>query len=151
MVAPPKNGEQRGWAQTLRYTWILVGVVFLYVAATVALRWRENRQLEQEAARKASARQAESDRRAVEALGGASLKIIAFYAAPPEIRRGDRTQICYGVANAAAVSIEPPLEAVWPSYSRCVDAKPRKNTTYTLTATDAAGDTQTAQVAVRVR
>jgi len=49
------------------------------------------------------------------------------------IRRAETVQICYGVANAKTVTLKPQPNAVWPSYSRCVDVKPQKTTTYTLT------------------
>ena len=40
---------------------------------------------------------------------------------------------------------------MWPSYARCVDVTPKKDTTYTLTIADAAGNTKSATVAVKVR
>jgi len=84
-------------------------------------------------------------------LGGNQFAILNFYASPGEIRRGETAQLCYGVSNAKTVRIEPQTSAVWPSYSRCVDVAPKKDTTYTLTAEDAAGHIKTATVTVKVR
>ncbi len=151
MFAGPKEGERRGWNRALRYSWLAVGVVFLYVAGTVLLRWQENRKIDLENARKAAAQQAAEDRRAVESMGGNRFEILAFYATPPQVRRGDRVQLCYAVANAVSVKIDPEVEALRPSYSRCVDVFPRKSTTFTLSAVDAAGNTKTASAEVRVR
>ena len=145
------KSQQESWGRALRYTWIMVAAVFLYVAATAALRWQENREIERESQRKAAAKRAEEDRRTFEAMGGNRFEILAFYSTPQQIRRGERSQLCHGVSNAATVSITPVIEPVRPSYGRCVDVFPRKDTTYTLTATYAAGHTQTATAAVRVR
>ena len=151
MFRESEESRERGWVRALRYTWIVVAAVFLCVAATIALRWQENRRIDHENQQKADARRAEEDRRTFEAMGGNRFEILAFYSAPPQIRPGERSQLCYGVSNAAAVSITPGVEPVRPSYGRCVDVFPRKDTTYTLTATDAAGHTQTATAAVHVR
>ena len=84
-------------------------------------------------------------------FGGKELAIQDFYASPGEIRRGETVQLCYGVANAKTVKLEPQPNPVWPSYSRCVDVTPTKSTTYTLTITDAAGNTRTQSLEVKVR
>jgi len=140
-----------GWIKFVRYSWLGVLAVFLYMAGTVALRWRENREIDRENEQKAAAKRGEEDRRAFEAMGGNRFEILAFYSSPAEIHRGERSQLCYGVSNAQTVSIAPDVEPVRPSYGRCVDVFPRKDTTYTLTATDASGNTRTATAAVRVR
>jgi hypothetical protein len=67
------------------------------------------------------------------------------------VRRGETVQLCYGVANAKTVTLVPQDNPVWPSYSRCVDVKPAKTTTYTLTATDAAGHAVTQNLEIKVR
>ena len=151
MFEEPENGERSGLAKALRYSWFAVAVVFLYVAGLMLWRWQQNREFEQEIERKASAHQREEDRTTVEAMGGNRFEILAFYASPPQVHRGDRVQLCYGVSNATTVKIEPGVEPVPPSYSRCVNVFPRKDTSYTLAATDAAGYTIMATAAVRVR
>jgi len=91
------------------------------------------------------------DERTFEMMGGDRFEILDFYASPGVIARGESAQLCYGVSNANSVEIAPPAEPVYPSYGQCVDVSPRKDTTYTLTARDAAGHTKTASVTLRVR
>ena len=66
---------------------------------------------------------------------GNGVRILQFYG-PREISSGAKVEICYGVVNAANVSLDPPVERVWPSLSRCFDVIPAKSTRYTLTAED---------------
>ena len=91
------------------------------------------------------------DRAFTKTYGGTSLTILTFYAAPPVIRAGKTTQLCYGVSNAKSVRIEPAVEYVWPSYSRCLKTAPSGDTVYTLIAEDDSGHTKTATVTVHVR
>ena len=42
--------------------------------------------------------------------------------------------LCYGVDNAKAVRIQPPVDKVWPALSRCLAIAPFTATTYILTA-----------------
>jgi hypothetical protein len=59
--------------------------------------------------------------------------------------------LCYGVAMAESVRIEPAVEGVGPALSRCVETKPiRKTTTYTLRAAGKNGAEATSTVAVAV-
>src|ERR1700732_2555562 len=41
--------------------------------------------------------------------GNGQLKVLEFYANPTETRAGSRALVCYGVSNAASVTIEPSL------------------------------------------
>jgi hypothetical protein len=88
---------------------------------------------------------------AVEQLGGKEFAILSFYASPKVIARGESAQLCYGVANAKSIKLEPQSQPVWPSVARCVDVSPTKSTTYTLTIEDAAGKTQSQDVEIKVR
>jgi hypothetical protein len=65
---------------------------------------------------------------------GKSVKILQFYAEAREIAPGAKTIVCYGVVNATALRLDPPVEKVWPAVSRCFDVTPTKSTHYTLTA-----------------
>jgi hypothetical protein len=114
-------------------------------------RWQENRQIERKTALETVQKQLENDRAAVQQFGGKELAIQDFYAIPVAIRRGEKTQLCYGVANAKNVKLEPQSNPVWPSYSRCVDVAPTKDTIYTLTIEDAAGNRKSQTVEVKVR
>jgi hypothetical protein len=151
MFEPHEEDKASGLATFLRYSWLVVIAGLLYVGGTIFFRWRENRAIDQEMQRKAAAKTAEEDRRIVEGMGGNRFEILSFYATGSTIRRGDSAQLCYGVSNAASVRIDPPVESLRPSYSRCLDVSPRKTTTYTLTAVDAQGNTKTATAVVRVR
>ncbi|HUA00864.1 MAG TPA: hypothetical protein VMB02_11090 [Candidatus Aquilonibacter sp.] len=91
------------------------------------------------------------DAQAVESMGGNHFEILAFYANPPVISRGDNADLCYSVSNAKSVTLEPQSSPVWPSYEHCVSVLPRKTTTYMLTATDAAGHTKSASITVEVQ
>lgn len=62
------------------------------------------------------------------------VRITQFYASPANPSKGQKTLICYGVENATEVRIDPPVDRVWPSLSRCLELHPSKTVTYTLTA-----------------
>ena len=135
----------------LLYSSIVLGIALLVVGWILFSRWQENRQIEARNREEAARKQRESDRAALEQLGGKELAIQSFYANPGVVHRGESVQLCYGVANAKTVKLEPQPNPVWPSYARCVDVTPKKDTTYTLTIADAAGNTKSATVAVKVR
>jgi len=129
---------------------ILTGIA-LYVGWIVFSRWHENRVIERRAEEQRSEKQRESDRAAIQQLGGSEMAIQMFYASPPTVRRGEATSLCYGVANAKNVKLEPQNSTVWPSHSRCVDVSPRKETTYTLTIDDGNGHSLSQSLTVKVR
>ena len=78
------------------------------------------------------------------------LKIIMFYAAEGAILEGDSVIICYGVANAKSVRIDPPIDRIWPSINHCISDSPLRDTRYTLTAEDANGRQATESFLVSV-
>ena len=133
------------------YSRAVLAIVTLAVGWILAARWLENRNLEKRAAEERTQKQQEQDRIALEQMGGKELAIQNFYASPGTIRRGETVQLCYGVANAKTVKLEPQSNSVWPSYSRCVDVTPTKSTTYILTIADTAGNTKTQSLEVKVR
>jgi hypothetical protein len=55
------------------------------------------------------------------------------------------------VANAKTVKIEPFVESIKPSLSRCVGISPKKTTEYTITAEDGAGHSVTETTTVKVQ
>jgi hypothetical protein len=139
----------------LRNLWLGFGAVVLivlgFVGYTFWSRRTENADLayKQQAAK--SAQQRESDAAAVEELGGSDFKILAFYASPGLIHRGDTVDMCYGVSNAKTVKLDPPAGNVWPSANRCMQVSPKKTTTYTLTIDDGKGNTANQQLTINVR
>lgn len=134
----------------LLYTSLAIGIALLYVGWIFFYRWVENRGLEQRAAQEKAEKQREEDRTSVEQMGGKDLTIQNFYAAPNTIHRGETAKLCYGVANAKKVRLEPQSNSVWPSFSRCVDVSPTATTTYTLTIEDAGGKTKSQTLEVKV-
>ena len=151
MLAEPDRQKKSAFKNPFLYSWTVLGLVALAVCLILLSRWRENRDIERRAAEQQTEKQRERDRAALEQMGGKELAIQNFYAIPGVIRRGESIQLCYGVANAKTVKLEPQSNPVWPSYSRCVDVTPTKSTTYTLTISDAAGHTKTQSLAVKVR
>ena len=63
-------------------------------------------------------------------------KIIMFYASPSVLRDNEPTQLCYSVEGATTLTLDLPVERVWPALSRCFEIKPAQTTTYKLTATE---------------
>jgi|ERR1700685_1754770 hypothetical protein len=136
-----------GFRNPLLYTSVLMLVVLIYLGITFLSRRQQNRELEEQA----KAKQRQQDSQSVENLGGDRFEILNFYALPGVIHRGDEAQLCYGVSNAKTIKIDPPVESVWPSLNRCLNISPKKDTTYTLTAQDAAGNSKTASLTLQVR
>ena len=77
-----------------------------------------------------------------------SARIVNFYATAPQLPRGEKELLCYGVENARTVWLEPPRQELSAALSRCVEVEPKETTTYTLTALDAAGKQATQKVTV---
>ena len=124
---------------------IVLALAICYVGWTFFLRWQYNRVVAEKAAaaKRAQAQQTFQD------MGGNRFEILAFYANPTVISRGESASLCYSVSNAKSVTLDPPSGVnVWPSYERCVSVSPSKTTTYTLTAT--AAHKKSAQATIEV-
>ena len=148
MLANEKPEEKSIFRKPFLYTTTLIVVAVVYVGFVFFSRWLENRSIEE----RAKAREREEAARAVEMMGGNRLEIQSFSASPGILRRGETAQLCYGVANAKTVRIEPPpREPVWPSYARCVNVAPTKDTTYTLTVEDGKGNSKTEKLTIQVK
>jgi hypothetical protein len=128
-------------------TLTVLGLGVVYLAGVFYTRWHRDRLVQEQAA----AATREQDQRVFQMMGGDRFDILKFFPYPGEIQRGDSTMLCYSVSNAKSVTLEPQSNAVWPAFERCVSVAPKKTTTYTLTATDAAGHTKSATVTVEVR
>jgi hypothetical protein len=134
---PAGTNPMRIVRKLLPYTTAGVIVAVIYLVWVFAGRWSENRRI----AAEAEEQRAKLDRQVTTMYGDGKLKILNFYATPATLRRGEKGMVCYGVANAKAVRLDPPVERVWPSVGRCFEVTPRKDTHYTLTAEDAQGQT----------
>lgn len=147
---PPPPSKPR-LKHAIWLSWLALFIVLLYVLWIFFARWQENREIQRRSEEDRSQKERTADRQTVEQMGGKDLAIQSFYASAKEIHRGESLQLCYGVANAKTVKLEPQDNPVWPSYSRCVDVSPKKTTTYTLTIQDDAGKTQTQSLDVVVK
>ena len=68
------------------------------------------------------------------------VRILRFYATTGTIVRGDKAQLCYGVANAKSVRISPSLTPLAPATNRCLEIVPERTTHYTILAEGFDGD-----------
>ena len=80
----------------------------------------------------------------------APVSVTQFYSVPVRIAQGERAELCYGVDNATAVTLSPPVERVWPALSRCFEVRPAATTRYILTATDSQGGSASKSAIVEV-
>jgi hypothetical protein len=149
-ATPPEPSTNSIFKNPLLYSSFALAIVAIVVGWILLSRWQENKRIDRQNAEARSEKQRDNDRAALDQFGGKELDIQSFYASPGAVHRGETVQLCYGVANAKTVKLEPQPNPVWPSYSRCVDVTPTKTTTYTLTVSDAAGNTKSQTVEVKV-
>jgi hypothetical protein len=150
MIPEPPSSPKSPFKNPILYSSIVILGVFLYVSYVFYARHESSKQYQQRIEERQSEQRREGDRLAVEQLGGAQLAIRGLYVSPRSIHPGETAQLCYDVANAKSVTLDPPVGAVWPSHSRCLNISPRKTTTYTLTIEDAAGKTASQSVELPV-
>ena len=79
------------------------------------------------------------------------VRILSFRASVGTLLRGQKAQLCYGVANAKAVRISPVAAQVDPSANRCMEIGPRHTTHYTLMAIGFDGSVATRSLTVPVQ
>jgi len=86
------------------------------------------------------------------AYGGTAVKIVQFYSREGTLFEGSTTVLCYGLANARSVRIEPPVEGgVSVAINNCVEVAPEHDTRYTLTAEGNDGRTVSQSFVLQVR
>jgi hypothetical protein len=129
--------------KVVRYMWVAAAAALLYLGWTFAERYRSSREFERARARKTAPAAAPD--------AGSAVKILQFYASPGALRKGEQAILCYGVANAKTVRLEPEVDGVWPSLSRCLYVAPRRDTRYTLTAEGADGKRVEESFEIRVK
>jgi len=113
---------------------LLILGAFLYLAGLFGNRLLDNRRRDGENGAEARARAA-----FLHTYGTTDLRILQFYARDGELVEGRSTVLCYGVLNAKAVRVDPPVDGVSPALNRCVEVAPLHDTRYTLTAEGADG------------
>ena len=132
----------------LPVTTVALIIAILYVAWTFYSRYEANRKAEADAHNRA----AERNRHDVQQLlGSGDLSIRTLTIDKASIRTGETAQLCYSVAAATAVKIDPPVADLKPSYLHCLEIAPRATTTYTLTASDAANHSISQQITIQVK
>lgn len=146
----PASPRKSKFTNPLLYSSLILVCVALYVVYVIYERHESGQRFERQTKAHQDAQRREDDLRAIEQLGGSELAIRGLYVSPSLIHPGESAQLCYDVANAATVTLDPPAGAVWPSHSRCLDLSPKKTTTYTLTITDATGKTVSQSVELSV-
>ena len=132
----------------LPFTTVALIAAALYVGWIFYSRWQETRAAEERAA----AKRAAENRYIVEAYGNGRVKILNFSFDPGVIRRGQQSELCYGVSNAKTVTIEPPVkEDLYPAMNRCFKISPLRTTKYTLTAVDSQGHSESVSLQLHVQ
>ncbi|HEU5402385.1 MAG TPA: hypothetical protein VFU86_13560, partial [Terriglobales bacterium] len=121
----------------LPFTSAAVVIAALYLGWVFYSRWEAAR--EAEIAQKQA--RVQDAQKVLDAYGGNKIKVLNLSLSRGAIRRGETAQLCYGVSNAKTVTISPPVGQTWPSMYRCLDVTPTTDTTYTLTASDGQGHT----------
>jgi hypothetical protein len=129
------------WRAALTLAVLYVGWTLLGRYLTDA-RWKQRMH-----ASAGTAREAEFQR----TYSGSNLQILQFYARDGVLLEGQSTVICYGVLNARAVRVEPPIANLSPSLNRCIEAAPDRDTRYTLIAESAGGQTVSSSFQIAVR
>jgi hypothetical protein len=148
--APQDPSVKRPWAwlrKLLPYTTIAMIIALLYIAWIFYSRHESNVAAE----RAAAAKEQERRQRSVNAVfGSGEILFSTFSADSGLLKRGDHTQLCYGVENAKTVKLDPPIADLKPVYRTCIEIAPKTTTTYTITADDGKGHTKSESLTVRV-
>lgn len=145
------NGERPAGSRfraILPYTTVAMILAALYVAWTFYSRYQENRSAEQAIQQKKT----EAEKRVVDQIyGSGEVSFTTFGVDSGVLKRGESTELCYGVVNAKNVKIEPSVGETKPSYQHCLEIRPAKTTTYTITADDGAGHSKSESLTVQVK
>ncbi len=147
MHPSPKQGSI--FPLLLRVTSVGIIIAALYVAWTFYSRHQRSQEAEQAIEKK---QDDQRKRVANQIFGSGEIKFSTFSIATSSLKRGETTQLCYGVVNATSVKLDPPpAEVLKPSYRHCLDIAPRKTTTYTITASNDKGESQSQSLTLRVQ
>jgi hypothetical protein len=116
--------------------WVIGAGAMFYLCWVFASRHLRDREIQQQHDVKVS-----DTYRPYATRPGTGVRILAFYGSPAFLVRGQHAIVCYGVENARAVRIEPPVEKLKPAANRCFSVTPQNDTTYELSAEGPDGTT----------
>lgn len=145
---PPEPSKRSPLQAALPYTSVAVVIAALYVAWVFYSRHEANVKAQQQLAAEQS-EQRQREARTIFGSGGLSFR--TWSADKGTVRPGETAHLCYGIVDAKTVKIDPPVADLKPSYLHCFDVTPKATTTYTITATDAAGHTASQQLTIQVK
>lgn len=148
--APPPHEEKHGslLRRILPFTSVGVIIAALYVAWTFYSRYESN----QQAMQRIQAEREASRKRVVDQIyGSGEIRFSTFGADNGFLKRGETTELCYGVLNAKNVKVDPPIGETKPSYHHCIEIAPKKTTTYTITADDGSGHSKSESITIHVQ
>jgi hypothetical protein len=145
---PPEPRPRKGIGAILPYTTVALLIACAYVAWVFYSRYQSNK----EAAARIAAEQEAKRQTAVHAVfGSGEIRFTAFSVDDSVLRHGQSTELCYGVENAATVRIDPPIAQLKPTYHSCIEISPKTTTTYTITASDGKGHTESKSLTLPVK
>jgi hypothetical protein len=145
----PGPKPKSGLRAILPYTTVAMILAALYVAWTFYSRQQSAKEAQQALAAK---QQEKREKVANQIFGSGEVKFTVFSADSGRLRRGETTQLCYGVLNAKTLKLDPPpAEEVKPTARHCIEIAPKKTTTYTLTAANAKGESQSQTLTIMVQ
>jgi hypothetical protein len=84
-------------------------------------------------------------------IGPPKARITNVNVSAVEVKAGDTVTVCYTVANARSVTIDPPGYKGGSNPRGCATDQPTRTTTYVVAVTGAAGERDEERVTVRVR
>ena len=91
-------------------------------------------------------------KKSADASGKGSVGLIRYFVANmPAVPKGQQVTMCYGTAGATSLTLDPPVHPVAPKDKICFNATVNQTTTFTLTAKDGKGPTDTEKLTIRAQ
>jgi hypothetical protein len=131
----------------LPYTTVALVIAVLYVAYVFYSRHESDVEAE---ARIEAQKQEARERTLHTVFGDGEIKFSQFTIDTQSLKRGETARLCYGVENATAVKLDPPIEQLKPTYLHCMDISPKVTTKYTITAEDGKGHSKSESLTLPV-
>ncbi|MCC6585617.1 MAG: hypothetical protein IT168_02760 [Bryobacterales bacterium] len=89
-------------------------------------------------------------KKSTDASGKASAGLIRYFVANmPAVSKGQQVTMCYGTAGATSLTLDPPVQPVAPKDKICFSTTVNQTTTFTLTAKDGKGATDSHKLTIR--